>query len=141
MGQAPAPGVRGPQAGRRAVRRGATTALVAGVAVLAPAAPVGAGPVVKKVKMFDNYYSPAKLTIRSGTAVQWVWPSDVGDSHDVKVSKAPAGVKKFKSPPYAAAAKWPRPPKVFKKAGKYKLYCTFHETEMTMTIVVKKKRS
>lgn len=120
------------------MRRAATTALIAGVAVMAPATPVGAGPVVKKVRMFDNYYSPAKLTIRSGTAVQWVWPSDVGDSHDVKLRKAPAGVKRFQSPPYAAAAKWPRPPKVFKKAGTYKLYCTFHETEMTMTIVVKR---
>ncbi len=93
---------------------------------------------LKKVEMFDNYYSPAKLTVKKGQRVQWVWPSDVGDSHDVKVSKAPKGAKKFASPPFAAAAKWPRPPMKFKKAGTYKLYCTFHETEMTMTIIVKR---
>jgi plastocyanin len=119
------------------MRRAATAVLAIGIAGVA-AQPVAAGPTVKKVQMYDNYYAPARLTIRSGTAVQWVWPADVGDSHDVKVRKAPSGAKRFKSPPYAAAAKWPRPPRVFKQAGTYKLYCTFHETEMTMTIVVKK---
>lgn len=93
----------------------------------------------KIVKMFDNYYSPAKLTLKAGQSVQWVWPADVGDSHDVKVTKAPKGAKKFKSPPYATAAKWPRPKgQVFTKTGTYKLLCTFHETDMTMTITVKK---
>jgi plastocyanin len=111
------------------------------VAVMAPAAGPSASASaakVRKVKMFDNYYSPAKLTVHKGTKVQWVWPSDVGDSHDVKVKKGPKGAKKFASPPFAAAARWPRPPMAFKKTGTYKLYCTFHETEMTMTIVVKK---
>ena len=93
---------------------------------------------LKKVEMFDNYYAPAKLTVKVGQPVQWVWPSDVGDSHDVKVKSAPKGAKKFASPPFAAAAKWPRPPMTFKKSGTYKLFCTFHETEMTMTITVKK---
>jgi plastocyanin len=119
------------------MRKGWAAALAAGF-VVAAAPGVAAAPTVKKVKMYDNYYSPAKLTIRPGTAVQWVWPADVGDNHDVKLRKAPGGVKKFKSPPYATAAKWPRPPKVFKKSGTYRFYCTFHETEMTMTIVVKK---
>ncbi len=93
---------------------------------------------LKKVQMFDNYYSPAKLTVKVGQPVQWVWPADVGDSHDVKTKSVPKGAKKFASPPFAAAAKWPRPPMKFKKAGTYKLFCTFHETEMTMTITVKK---
>lgn len=115
-------------------------AAVAGVAALIPggAADGATRLKLKQVKMFDNYYSPAKLTVKVGQPVQWVWPSDVGDSHDVKVKKAPAGAKKFASPPFAAAAKWPRPPMKFKKAGTYKLFCTFHETEMTMTITVKK---
>ena len=116
-----------------------TAVIAIGIAVAASGqGSAGASTTVKKVRMFDNYYSPAKLTIRSGTRVQWVWPSDVGDSHDVKLGKAPAGVKKFQSPPYAAAAKGPRPPMTFKKTGTYRFYCSFHQTEMTMTIVVKK---
>jgi plastocyanin len=130
-------------------RTAATASVVAAGAALiwGGAAPAGAGTAtkataaatkVKKVRIFDNYYSPAKLRIRSGTRVQWVWPSDVGDTHDVKLRKGPKGVKKFQSPPFAAEAKWPRKPMTFKKAGTYRLYCTFHETEMTMTIVVKR---
>jgi plastocyanin len=92
-------------------------------------------PKPKTVKVFDNYYGPAKLTVKPGTKVTWKWPSDIGDSHDVKTRSVPKGAKKFQSPPYAAQAKWSQ---VFKKPGKYKLYCTFHETEMTMTIIVKK---
>ena len=124
---------------KRTVVAAALAAAAAGSGVLAAGgSTAGAGTPVKKVKMLDNYYSPAKLKIHSGSRVQWVWPSDVGDSHDVKLKSGPKGVKKFKSPPYAAQAKWPRKPMVFKKPGTYKLYCTFHETEMTMTIVVKK---
>ena len=121
------------------MRKAVLSLAVAGAALAWGGAADGATSLkLKQVKMFDNYYSPAKLTVKVGQPVQWVWPSDVGDSHDVKVKKAPRGAKKFASPPFAAAAKWPRPPMKFKKAGTYKLFCTFHETEMTMTITVKK---
>ncbi len=117
--------------------------LTLGAAVFVTAAGIGMGthaeaartPKPRVVKMYDNYYGPAKLTIKPGTKVTWKWPSDVGDSHDVKTKSVPKGAKKFKSPPYATQAKWST---TFKKAGRYKLYCTFHETEMTMTVVVKK---
>lgn len=108
----------------------------------AQAAPAAKRLKLKKVLMFDNYYSPAKLTVKVGQRVQWVWPSDVGDTHDVKVKKGPKGAKKFTSPHFATGAKWPRPKadqaKLFRKPGKYQLYCTYHETEMTMTVTVKK---
>ena len=118
----------------------AVSAAAAGLAAWAGVSspqPASAASTVKKVRMFDNYYSPAKLTIHKGQRVQWVWPSDVGDSHDVKLKKGPKGVKKFQSPPFATAAKWPVKPMTFKTSGTYKLYCTFHQTEMTMTITVK----
>jgi len=121
---------------------------------LALAAPVQAGaPTKKSVKMFDNYYAPAKVTLRADGSITWKWPADVGDSHDVKLKSGPKGAKftytnddgkkvtrkTFQSPPFASGpAKWTV--KGFTKPGKYKLYCTFHETEMTMTVVVPKKR-
>jgi plastocyanin len=108
-------------------------------------------PQKKTVLVKDNFYSPAKLTINRGSTVTWKWPTDVGDSHDVKLTKKPSGAKftyvndagkkvtssKFQSPPYAAG-----PAKFvvtgFNKPGKYHLICTFHETEMTMDITVRK---
>jgi plastocyanin len=93
-------------------------------------------PKPRTVEVFDNFYSPARLTVRPDTKVTWKWPADVGDSHDVKARKVPRGARKFASPPYAAEAKWSQ---TFRKPGTYRLYCTFHETEMTMTVVVRKK--
>jgi plastocyanin len=131
-------------------------ALAASVAagVLVPVVADGATaptPQKKTVLMKDNYYSPAKLTINRGSTVTWKWPTDVGDSHDVKLTSKPTGAKftytndsgvkvtktKFQSPPFAAGpAKFVV--KGFTKPGKYKLICTFHETEMTMVITVRK---
>ncbi len=131
-------------------------ALAATVAagVLVPVVADGATsrkPEKKTVQMKDNYYSPAKLTINRGSTVTWKWPADVGDSHDVKLTKKPSGAKftytnddgqkvtktSFQSPPFAAG---PASFKVtgFTKPGKYHLICTFHETEMTMDITVRK---
>ncbi|WP_354700152.1 hypothetical protein DSM112329_00416 [Paraconexibacter sp. AEG42_29] len=134
---------------------GALAAVVAAGVLIPTVAADGAAkkakPVKKTVEMKDNYYSPAKLTITAGSTVTWKWPTDVGDSHDVKVEKKPSGAKftyvndagkkvtksTFQSPPFAAG-----PAKYavtgFTKPGKYHLVCTFHETEMTMDITVKK---
>jgi plastocyanin len=123
------------------IRAGLTA--VAAVAVVggALAAPPGVGAAKKRPKprtvdVGDNFFAPAKLTVRPGTKVTWKWPTDVGDSHDVKTAKVPKGAKRFASPPYAVGARFAR---TFTKAGRYKLYCTFHATEMTMTITVRKK--
>lgn len=126
---------RGVRASIAALTSGAM--LVVAVPAVAPAAKPKK-PKPKTVKVFDNYYAPARLTVKPRTKVTWQWPVDVGDSHDVKTTKdIPKGAKKFQSPPYASGpAKWSQ---TFTRPGRYKLYCTFHETEMTMTIIVKKK--
>jgi plastocyanin len=130
---------------RGAIRAGLTAAAAAGalgggLTAVADSAPQAVAankkPKPRTVDVFDNYYAPARLTIKAGTKVTWKWPVDVGDSHDVETRKVPKGARKFASPPYAAGAKWSR---TFKKPGRYQLYCSFHETEMTMTITVKKK--
>jgi plastocyanin len=120
---------------RRQLLTGAAAAAVLAGGVTGAHAAATKAPKPRVVKMYDNYYGPAKLTIKPGTKVTWKWPNDLGDSHDVKTRSVPKGAKKFKSPPYATQAKWSQ---TFTKTGKYKLYCTFHETEMTMTVVVKK---
>lgn len=88
----------------------------------------------KTVKIFDNYYEPAKLTVRKGTTVVWKWPAVTGDSHDVTLEKGPKGVKKFQSEVAGSAYTYKRKLKV---PGRYDIICTLHE-EMTMKIVVRR---
>lgn len=106
---------------------------LAGVALAA--APASAG-TTKKIKVEDNFYLPAKVTVKAGTTLNWVWPESGGDVHDVKLDKGPKGVKEFQSEPGSSGFTYR---KKLTKAGTYKIVCTLHE-EMKMTITVKKKR-
>jgi plastocyanin len=54
--------------------------------------------------------------------------------HDVKLRRAPKGVRKFHSDPAASDFSFSR---TLTKAGTYRLVCTYHE-EMTMTIKVRR---
>ncbi len=114
------------------MRRALIVLSIVGVALAA--APAQAGP-RKSVGVFDNYYQPAKATLKPNTTVTWKWPADGGgDVHDVKLKTAPKGARKFQSDPGSAGYTYKY---TFKKPGKYLLVCTFHE-EMTMRVTVKK---
>ena len=108
----------------------AVLALAGAAFVAAPA--TAAAPKPKTVKIADNYYLPAKTTIKPGTRVVWRWPSEAGDVHDVKLKSAPKGVRKFHSQPASASYSFKR---TLEKPGRYKIVCTLHE-EMRMTITV-----
>jgi plastocyanin len=110
------------------VRRLIAAALVAAAF---PAAALGAS--TKKVQVGDDYYGPAKVTVKKGTKVKWTWLADNTDSHDVKLGQRPKGVKRFKS---ASAASDYSFSHKFTKKGTYKIVCTLHHT-MRMTVVVK----
>ena len=88
----------------------------------------------KTVKVADNFYSPKKLSVVEGTTIKWKWSNRNADSHDVYLSKKPKGVKRFQSSPAATFFSYKR---TLKKAGTYKILCTFHEN-MTMRIDVKR---
>jgi plastocyanin len=91
-------------------------------------------PVVKKVTIHDNYYTPLKLTVKPGTYIKWVWPSDVGDTHDVNLGKRPKGVKRFHSALIATNYSFKRK---LTKTGRYHIYCSLHD-DMVMDVRVKK---
>jgi plastocyanin len=121
----------------------AASALAVAAVALAPAA-AGAGAashkkkkhtksVTKTVGIHDNYYEPAKLTVREGTIVKWQWPITTGDTHDVTLKKGPKGVKKFQSEIAASDYSYKYR---FKVAGKYHIICSLHEG-MTMDITVR----
>ena len=119
----------------------AAAATAAACTALVPVVGAQAGstngrPQKKTVKIADNYYSPAKMTVNYGSTITWKWPADVGDSHDVALTKGPKGAKKFQSEVFATGASYRQK---LTRPGVYKIYCTFHETEMTMTITVRKK--
>jgi plastocyanin len=97
-------------------------------------APTATTSATKTVKVADNFYSPKKLTVAKGTTIKWKWSNRNADSHDVYLNKKPKGVKRFQSPPAATFFTYKR---TLKKAGTYKLLCTFHEN-MTMRIDVKR---
>lgn len=121
-------------------RRTITAAAALAACGLALAAPVQAGsgkPQKKTVGITDNVYVPAKLTVNYGSTVTWKWPEDIGDSHDVKLENGPGGAKKFQSSAFASGGAVYK--QRFTKPGKYHIICTFHETEMTMDITVRKK--
>ena len=106
---------------------------VAACALVPATAGAGAGP-TKTVKVYDNYFGPSKLTVKSGTTIKWTWMSGLTNTHDVMLDKGPKGVKMFMSD-YAAGDY------VFKKKlakpGKYVFVCELHQG-MGMTINVKR---
>jgi plastocyanin len=110
------------------VRRLIAAALVAAAL---PAAAFGSS--AKRVQVGDDYYGPTKLTVKRGTTVKWKWLADNTNSHDVKLSKGPRGVKRFHSA--SAATDYTFAKKLTKK-GTYRIVCTLHRT-MRMTITVR----
>jgi plastocyanin len=116
------------------VRRLAAAALVAAACLAgATAADGSSAKRVKRVQVGDDYYGPTHLTVKQGTKVRWVWLADNGDSHDVKLVKAPRGVKKFHSASAATDYTFTRR---LRKKGTYKILCTLHQ-DMKMTIKVR----
>lgn len=111
--------------------RAVTTAALAAV-LAAGAAPAAAGgkkapkPKTRTVHVGTDYYDPAKLTIRAGDSVKWIWHGGF-TLHDVVVEKGP---EKFRSPTQQSGTYKRR----LKKPGTYRLYCTQHEMEQTILV-------
>ena len=117
------------------MRRGAVALTALAACALVPAtAGAGAGP-TKTVTLHDDYFSPAKLTVRPNTTIKWVWAPALTDTHDVMLVKHPKGVKPFMSEYAAGDYTFKR---MLTKPGTYTFKCDLHQG-MNMTIVVKKR--
>ena len=92
-------------------------------------------PKTYKTKVLDDYYSPTKLTIKSGDKIKYKW-GDNGNPHNVTLESGPKKVKKkdFTSATGSIGIKFNR---TFKKAGTYKFICTVHPDVMKQTVKVK----
>ena len=113
--------------------RPALVLALAGAALAATPA-TAATPKPRTVEIADNYYAPAKLTVKPGTRIVWRWPDEAGDVHDVALKARPDGVKRFQSEPAASAYAFRR---TLRTVGRYRIVCTLHE-EMAMTIRVRR---
>jgi len=120
----------------------AAAVCVLGAAVAAPVAS-GAGtvshkpkPVVKKVRVSDNFYSSTKVGITKGSSVNWVWSNTNFNTHNVTLIKGPKGVKKarFTSVDGARGLHFKR---AFTTPGAYHFECTIHPS-MNVTVTVKR---
>jgi plastocyanin len=115
--------------------------VLAGAAAVA-AAPASAGvpdgarkPQKRTVDVADNFYGPKKLTVNLKSRITWKWTDEAADVHDVKLTSAPKGFKKFQTEPGSAGFTYS---KTLTKPGTYRFVCTFHEEDnMRMTIVVR----
>lgn len=118
-----------------AARIAALSALVAlGAAAASPVHAAKAPakkPKTHVVGVTSDFYDPERLTLTVGDTIKWVWHPTGFALHDVAVDSGP---ERFSSPSQASGTFLHR----FKKAGKYKLYCTQHES-MRMTVTVKKR--
>jgi plastocyanin len=124
-------------------RRSITVAVcVAGAAI---AAPVASGsstvshkpkPVVKKVQVSDNFFTPTKVTITKGSSVNWVWSNANFNTHNVTLIKGPKGVKtgKFTSVDGARGLHFKR---TFTTPGTYHFECTIHPS-MNVAVTVRR---
>jgi len=110
-------------------------AALAGTALLA-AAPAGAGSTQRKTaKVADYSISPSRLTVNAGSLVTWRWPYTGGDTHDVKLVRAPRGVKKWQSDLASESFNYRKRLKV---PGKYTVICSLHPDDMRQTITVRR---
>jgi plastocyanin len=117
------------------VRGAGIAAVLVGAAAVFAVAPAGlaAKPKPRVVKVGDDYFSPSKMTVSKGKTVQWKWQAYNGNTHDVKLTKRPKGVKSFHSDAATSDFSYK---KTLKVKGTYKIVCTFHEG-MVQTITVK----
>ncbi len=133
--------------------RGVLVALVAALAmvVVAPVGSAAPGPTAdiagkskckkskkkKKIDVADDFFAPAKTSVKKCTKVKWNWLPENLNPHNVTLTSGPKKVKKkdFKSATGSIGIKFNRK---LEKTGKYKFVCTIHRTTMTQTITVKK---
>lgn len=115
-----------------------TKAIAATTLALLCAGVVGSGtagaadPVRKTVKVADNFFSPKRFSVPRNSVIVWKWSRLNGETHDVYALRKPAGAARFQSAPAATDFTYKRK---LRKAGVYKIICTFHE-DMGMRIAV-----
>jgi plastocyanin len=98
-------------------------------------APANAAPRPKTVKVADVEFMPELLKVRQRTLVRFNWVGEM--PHDVTKSSGPG--RQFQS--RTTSDPGVNFKRRFRKAGRYRLFCTVHPDQMRMTLRVKRKRT
>ena len=85
-----------------------------------------------KVTVGNNFFKPAKKTVRKGTKVRFKWTGG-GPVHNVTKKRGPGG--KFAS--RTTSSKGVNFSRKFKQRGTYRLLCTIHPSRMKLKLIVK----
>ena len=105
--------------------------LAAAAALVALLVPAGGGAAAgTTIKLGDNFFSPDKKTVSSGTTVRFKWIGE--NDHNVVKQSGPGG--SFQSE--VTDATGVNYTKKFKKDGRYKILCTIHPDDMKLTLKV-----
>lgn len=89
----------------------------------------------KVVRVRDNFFSPARTRVRRGTRMVWRWPRSNVNRHNVVLTRAPRGVRRFSS---KSAVRGYRFARRLRRPGRYAVICTFH-SNMKMAIRVRRR--
>jgi plastocyanin len=122
---------------RRLASAAAALIAVAFGALATSASPSAKAAKPKVVKVKDDFYTPDRVRVRKGGNVRWKW-TPVFNNHDVTLLKGPDGVRKSDFRSQTTSSPDYRFTKRFKKAGKYRFYCTVHPDVMRMKVVVRR---
>jgi plastocyanin len=97
------------------------------VAVLAGSLSSQAFGATRTVRVADDVFRPARVTVSRGDTVTWRWTGR--DQHNVQVRSGPA---RFQS----ALKRSGTYSKKLRKRGTYRIVCSIHQPDMRMTVVV-----
>ena len=91
---------------------------------------------LKTITVADDFFSLARVTIRRGQQIKWVWSRNNENSHNVTLLSGPKGVSKVKFTS-ATGASGVRFERTFLKPGKYHFQCIIHPSSMNTVVTVK----
>ena len=106
--------------------------IVGGALLLGPTANGAGKAATRTVSVGNDFFSPKRVSVSSGTTVRWRWRSGAA-THNVKLRKGPRGVKGFRSKTRDAPYSYTRR---LSRRGTYSMFCTLHQG-MTQRITVK----
>jgi len=97
-----------------------------------------------RVDVRDDYFAPARVTVRAGRRIAWDWGTFNGNSHNVMldpISPQPRGLTRsdyFRLDSGRSPAINFRFTRDLTKTGTYNFYCSLHSTVMRMKVNVKR---
>lgn len=90
-------------------------------------------PARKVIHVIDDQFIKPRVKVAKGTKIVWTWSDANVNTHNVKVTKAPRHVKRFRSPSATTNFTFKQ---TLDRKGTYRYLCTYH-VGMTGEIVVR----